>query len=119
MIAKKSVKTKCWCSKSGLTLNAKHIISCCRKVAGEINSRHDLVVNILFINILIKRGLITNEQKWEDRKMVKTARDEIAIGTEHWRSEEWKDKGRVAGAKLKPDLVWLRCDAEQVEKGGG
>ena len=119
LITKKSVDAKCWCSKAGQTLNARHIISCCRKVAGEINSRHDLVVNILFINILIKRGLITNEQKWEDRKMVKTARDEIAIGTEHWRSEEWKDKGRVAGAKLKPDLVWLRCDAEQVEKGGG
>ena len=23
-------------------------------------------------------------------------------------SEEWKEKGRVAGAKLKPNLVWLR-----------
>ena len=42
--------------------------------------------------------------------MVKTARDEITIGTEHWRSDEWKDKGRVAGAKLKPDLVWLHRD---------
>ena len=37
-------------------------------------------------------------------------RDEITIGTEHWRSEEWKTKGRVVGAKLKLDLIWLRCD---------
>ena len=29
------------------------------------------------------------------------------IGTEHWRSDEWKEKGRVPGAKRKPDLVWL------------
>ena len=40
--------------------------------------------------------------------MVRASRDEITIGTEHWRSDEWKEKGRVAGAKLKPDLVWLR-----------
>ena len=79
-------------------------------MAGEINARHDIVVNILLNNILVKRGLITHEQKWEDRKMVKSARDEIAVWTEHWRSDEWKNKGRVAGAKLKPDLVWLRRD---------
>ena len=42
--------------------------------------------------------------------MVRTGRDEITIGTEHWRSDEWKTKGRVAGAKLKPDLVWLCRD---------
>ena len=40
--------------------------------------------------------------------MVRTANDEITIGTEHWRSDEWREKGRVAGAKLKPDLAWLR-----------
>ena len=40
----------------------------------------------------------------------KTARDEITVGTEHQRSDEWKGKGRVAGAKLKPDLLWLRRD---------
>ena len=38
-------------------------------------------------------------------------RDEITIGTEHWWSDEWRGKGRVAGAKLKPDLVWLRRDS--------
>ena len=27
------------------------------------------------------------------------------------RPDEWKEKGRVTGAKLKPDLVWLRCDS--------
>ena len=41
---------------------------------------------------------------------MRTARDEITTGTEHWRSDEWKEKGRVAGAKLKPDLAWLRRD---------
>ena len=42
---------------------------------------------------------------------MRTSSDEITIGTEHLRSEEWKGKGRVAGAKLKPDLVWLRRDS--------
>ena len=42
--------------------------------------------------------------------MVRTETDKITIGTEHLWSDEWKSKGRVAGAKLKPDLVWLRCD---------
>ena len=69
------------------------------------------MVNILLNNILKQRGLITHEQKWEDRKTVITARDEITVGTEHVRSDEWKDKGRVVGARLKPDLVWLRRDA--------
>ena len=44
--------------------------------------------------------------------MVRTPSDEITIGTEHWRSDEWRCKGRVAGAKLKPDIVWLRRDSE-------
>ena len=87
-------------------------MSCCRKVSAEINNRHDIVVNILLNNILIQRGLITHEQKWEERKMVRTPSDEITIGTEHWRSDEWRCKGRVAGAKLKPDIVWLRRDSE-------
>ena len=113
LVTKKRTETKCWCSQTGLPLNAKHIVSCCRKVAGEINNRHDIVVNILLNNILVQRKLITHEQKWEDRKMVRVETDEITIGTEHWRSDEWKEKGRVAGAKLKPDLVWLRR-----EKGG-
>ena len=46
----------------------------------------------------------------EDRKTVRTARDEITVGTENRRSDEWKGKGSVAGARKKPDLVWLRCD---------
>ena len=80
-------------------------------MSGEINSRHDIVVNILLNNILKQRGLIAHEQRWEDRKMARRGRDEITIGTEHWRSDEWKERGRVPGAKLKPDLVWLRRDA--------
>ena len=43
--------------------------------------------------------------------MAKTAHDETTIGTEHWRSEEWKEKGRVASARMKPDPVWLRHDS--------
>ena len=111
LIAKVKSETTCFCSKTGLPLNARHIISCCRKVSAEINARHDIIVNILLNNILVQRGLIAHEQKWEERKTVRTNTDEITIGTEHWRSEEWKDKGRVAGAKLKPDLVWLRRDS--------
>ena len=76
-----------------LPLNARHIISCCKRVSGEINARHDIVVNILLNNILIQRGLITHEQKWDERKMVRTASDEITIGAEHWRSDDWKEKG--------------------------
>ena len=44
--------------------------------------------------------------------MVETSKNDIAIGTKHWRSDEWKEKGRVASAKLKPDLVRLRHDSE-------
>ena len=40
-----------------------------------------------------------------------TAHDEITVGTEHLRSEEWKANGRVSGAMLKQDLVWLRLDS--------
>ena len=108
MIKKKKADSKCWCSKSGLALNAKHIVSCCKKVSSEINARHDNVANILLNNILKQRGLVSNEQRWEDRKTVRTPRDEITVGTEHLRSEDWKSKGRVTGARLKPDLVWLR-----------
>ena len=90
LITKQNVGMKCWCSKTGAQLNARHIISCCRKVSAEINTLHDLVVNILLNNIRVQRRLTTNEQRWEDRKTVRTPRDEIAIGTEHWRSNEWK-----------------------------
>ena len=54
----------------GLPLNGKHIISCCKRVGAEINARHDIAVNILLNNIMVQRGLITHEQKWEDRKTV-------------------------------------------------
>ena len=75
------------------------------KVSGEITARHGIVVNILLNNILIQRGLIDHEQRLEDRKTGKTEKDEITVGTEHWRSDEWKNKGRVAGTKLRSDLV--------------
>ena len=66
LVMKKRAESKCWCSKTGMTLNAKHNVSCCRKVSGcrkvrgENNARHDTV--------LIRRGLVSHEQKWEDRK---------------------------------------------------
>ena len=79
-------------------------------MSAEINARHDNVVNILLNNILVQRGLITHEQKWEDRKTVRTVRDEITAGTEPWKSDKWNGRGRVRGAMLKPDFVRLRCD---------
>ena len=111
LITEKPAQTMCWCSKAGLPLNARHIVSCCKKVTGDIKFRHDSVVNILLNNILIQRGLISNEQKWEEMKTVRTANEEITVGTEHWRYDEWKMRGRVRGARLKPDLVWLRRDS--------
>ena len=51
----------CWCSKTGIPLNSKHIISCCKKVSGEIKIHHDIVVNILLNNVLKQRGLISHE----------------------------------------------------------
>ena len=62
-------------------------------------------------NNLKQRELIAHEQKWDERKIVKTPTDEITVGTEHPRSDEWKVRRRVRGARLKPDLVWLRRDA--------
>ena len=73
LITKKRAETKCWCNKAGLSLNAKHIISCCRKVSAEINNRHDIVVNILLSNILVQREVIAHEQKWDDRRMVRSS----------------------------------------------
>ena len=107
----KNTDSWCWCSKSGVPLKAKHVVSCCRKASGEITARHDTVVNIHLNNILVQRGLISHEQKWEDRKTVRSARDEITVGTEHVRSDEWKGKGRVSSARIKPDMVWLRRDS--------
>ena len=58
-------------------------MSCCRKVSSAINARHDIVVNILLVNILIQRVLIVHQQGYEDRKIVKTETDRITIVTEH------------------------------------
>ena len=33
LVTKKRTETKCWCSQTGLPLNAKRIVSCCKKVA--------------------------------------------------------------------------------------
>ena len=98
MISKKRSETRRWCSKTGVQLNEKHVVSCCKKASAEIQSRHDIVVNTILNNIFKQRGLITHEQMWEDRKTVRTAHDEITVGTEHWRSDDWKGKGRVSGA---------------------
>ena len=47
----------------------------------------------------------------DDWKTVRSAQDEITVGTEHLQSDEWKGKGRVAGSRLMPGLVWLRRDS--------
>ena len=77
-------------------MNAKHVISSFIKESVDINARHDIVVNILLNNILIQRCLIVNEQRLEDSRTVRRTNDEIMIGTEHWRSDEWKEKGFVS-----------------------
>ena len=58
LITKQRAETVCWCSKSRLPLNSKHVISCCKKVNGEITALHDIVVNILLNNTLVQRGLM-------------------------------------------------------------
>ena len=63
------------------SLNSKHVVSCCKRVCGEINARHDIIFNILLNNILKQRGLVVHEQKWEEMKTVRTASNEITIGT--------------------------------------
>ena len=60
---KKKTETVCWCGKTELHLNSKHIVSCGKRVSGEINARHDIVVNILLNNILKQRGLVAHEQR--------------------------------------------------------
>ena len=47
LITKKRTESTCRCSQYGMKLNARHIVSCCRKVNAEINTRHDTVVNVL------------------------------------------------------------------------
>ena len=53
LIAKKKVEFKCLCSKTRMAFNAKHIVSCCRKVSSEFKARHDTVLNILPNKILV------------------------------------------------------------------
>ena len=72
-------------------------------------------MNILLNNILVQRGLVSHEQRWEDRKMVRAAGDEITIGTEHWRSDEWKDRGRVAG----PNSNRTLCGSDETMEASG
>ena len=81
---------------SGVPLNAKHVIGCCKKVSGEINDLHDIVVNTLFNNILVQRWLIANEPKLDDRTTMRTPHDEITVGTEHLIPM----RGRLKGALL-------------------
>ena len=87
LMTKKKVETMCWCSKTGLPLNAKHIISCCRKVSGEINARHDMVVNVLLNIILVLRWLSPTKRSGMTGKRCELLKDEITVGTEHLRSE--------------------------------
>ena len=91
LITKKRTQTACFCSRTGVQLNAKHIVSCCKKVSAEINARHDIIVNILLNDILTQR---IDFQRTEvgGQEDGETARDEITIGTKHWRSDEWKEK---------------------------
>ena len=66
----KKAESTCLWGKTGLALNAKHIVSCYRKVSGENNAHHDIIVNIHLNNICCKRGLIAHKQNWESRDEV-------------------------------------------------
>ena len=82
MNTKKKTWTTCWRRNTGMPLSRtqKHIISCCKKVSAEVGARHDIVVNVLLNkNILVQRGLIAHEQRWEQRKTIRTSRDERFI----------------------------------------
>ena len=72
----------------GVAFEYKAQSAAAKKVSAEINTRNDLAVNILLNIIHTQRGLITHEQKWEERKTVRTRTDEITVGTKHLRSEE-------------------------------
>ena len=100
--------SKCWCCKTGQPLNAKHIVSCCKRESFEISARQN-IVTFLLNNILIQRGLIAHEQvgRPEDG-------EDPQRRYHHWnralsvRGVEWQS----LGSKLKPDLVWLRRDSD-------
>ena len=60
--------------------------------------------------------MIAHEQKLDDRKMVITTMDKITVWMEYLRSDEWKGKGRVSGAKLKQDFMRLNCIRRPMEE---
>ena len=71
-IITKKAETVCWYSKTGLPLNAKCVISCCCwKVTRGIYEGRDLVVDILLNAILIWRGLVAHQQKWDEMKLIR------------------------------------------------
>ena len=61
----------CFCSKTG-TPSMKDIRQLLQMTNKEINTGHDIVVDSIIV--LVQRGLIANEQKWEDRKMARRQR---------------------------------------------
>ena len=117
MITKKRSDMKCRCSKAGHALYDRNIISSCKKSEWRDFISHGIAVNILLNNILVQRGFVTNEQKWEDRKIVRTAKDEISVGTEHWRSEEMKDNWLISGIKQRQDLFDIVLTLDAMEEG--
>ena len=42
------------------------------ELRNQCPSPHESVVNIILNNILVQRGLIAHEQRWEERKTVRT-----------------------------------------------
>ena len=115
LITKKKAETICWCSKAGPALNAKHIISCCKRVSGEINARHDIVINILLNNILVQRGLISHEQKWEDGQNC-TRRDHSWDRAPAVRRVEGQRPSCRSQAQARPRVAPLRL-RRRVEEG--
>ena len=71
LVTKTRTESNCWCSKTGLPLNARRL-SCCKKVFAEINTRRDNVDNVILNDVLIRRGLNDDERRRKDHKMVKS-----------------------------------------------
>ena len=64
LVTKKRAETTCSRSKTALPLNAKHIVSSCKKMSGDINNRHDTVVNILLNTSSSREVLSATSRGW-------------------------------------------------------
>ena len=90
LITKKKADSRCWCSRTGAQMNAKHIISCWKRVSGRDQlpprhrGEHPPQQHPHPEGIGLPRAEVGDEDG-ED-----PPNDEITIGTDHLRSDEGK-----------------------------